>query len=77
MIMRILLPYPIMNFFCPPRNTPEQKVLESTITLAPAPSVFSRHEDFFGNSVIATTVDKPHKNLQITTLSPGLSEPDT
>ena len=57
------------ELFLTPRNTPEQKVLESTITLAPAPSVFSRHEDFFGNSVIATTVDKPHKNLQITALS--------
>ena len=57
------------ELFLTPRNTPEQKVLESTITLAPAPSVFFRHEDFFGNSVIATTVDKPHKNLQTTALS--------
>ena len=43
--------------------------MESTITLSPPPSAVSRRIDFFGNTATTTTVQIPHKTLEILAVS--------
>ena len=57
------------ELFLIPRNTPHQACIENTLTLFPSPSVISRRTDYFGNTVSATTIQTPHKTLEISAVS--------
>jgi transglutaminase-like putative cysteine protease len=52
-----------------PRNTPGQRVLWHDVDIEPRPAVFSRRDDFFGNSVVYFAVQATHPRLVITARS--------
>ncbi|ACN14493.1 putative transglutaminase protein [Desulforapulum autotrophicum HRM2] len=54
------------ELFLTPRQTPTQNCVKNTITLSPEPSTFSQRMDFFGNTVTTTTIQRPHRTLEIT-----------
>jgi transglutaminase-like putative cysteine protease len=48
-----------------PRSSPTQTVLESSVTVSPAPSAELDRTGPFGARILTVTVDKPHKALVI------------
>ncbi|MBF0469325.1 MAG: transglutaminase family protein [Desulfamplus sp.] len=53
------------ELFLTPRNTSVQSCIRSTTTLSPLPSAISRRTDYFGNTVVTTTIESPHNVLEI------------
>ena len=49
-----------------PRSTPDQYVLDTQVTVDPAPPRRYERNDFFGNRLINFSLDTPHDALQIT-----------
>lgn len=49
-----------------PRDCRGQRVLQSNIRIAPAPSSQVRRADYFGNTVCYFNVERPHKSLEVT-----------
>jgi transglutaminase-like putative cysteine protease len=52
-----------------PRTTPDQHVHAHDVEIDPPPAVFSRRDDFFGNSVVYFAVQSPHPRLVVTARS--------
>ncbi len=52
-----------------PRTTPDQRVIWHDVEVEPQPAVFSRRDDFFGNSVVYFAVQSAHPKLVITARS--------
>ncbi len=52
-----------------PRDLPDQRLLDSTVTVDPAPSDTEAHTDYFGNGSTYFAVTSPHRELVVTALS--------
>ncbi len=52
-----------------PRNTKAQNCIDNRVTLVPTPAATSRRKDYFGNTVIAATIEAPHNMLEISAVS--------
>ena len=52
-----------------PRETEEQRVLESRVTLDPRPDSLIEERDMFGNLAHMATVSRPHPRLEIVAVS--------
>ncbi len=48
-----------------PRDTPDQQLLSSEITVLPRPSALTRRQGPFGEQITAVVVDAPHTRLKI------------
>lgn len=48
-----------------PNNTGRQKRLQTNLSVTPHPAVQTTYEDFFGNQVVAFSIQEPHDNLEI------------
>ncbi|MBF0242343.1 MAG: transglutaminase family protein [Desulfamplus sp.] len=57
------------ELFLTPRDTQSQQCIQSSIQLFPSPSSISSRLDYFGNSVTTTTIQSPHKVLEISAVS--------
>ncbi|MFH1153120.1 MAG: transglutaminase family protein [Pseudomonadota bacterium] len=57
------------ELFLTPRDTVHQRCLTAGTTLTPVPSTVTRRKDYFGNTVISTTVQVPHSSLVISAVS--------
>ena len=49
-----------------PRHTSTQKVIRSDIKVSPTPSMLNKRDDYFGNTVCNFSLEKPHKDLEVT-----------
>lgn len=49
-----------------PRHTTTQKVLRSDIKVNPSPAMLTKRKDYFGNTVCNFSLEKPHKELEVT-----------
>jgi transglutaminase-like putative cysteine protease len=52
-----------------PGNGDGQRVFDSGLDVAPAPSITTERVDFFGTRVVTVTIEAPHRELRITALS--------
>lgn len=52
-----------------PRDLPDQRVLDSTVTVHPTPSDTEAHTDYFGNGSTYFAVTRPHRELVVTARS--------
>src|ERR1700709_1131354 len=47
------------------RETPQQQVISSQLTLDPPPASRSKRKDYFGNPCEWFTLDQPHAHLEV------------
>lgn len=52
-----------------PREAPNQRCIESTVVVDPAPDHQREHRDFFGNRVEHVAIQRRHRRLDLTTTS--------
>ena len=52
-----------------PRDLPDQRVLDSTVSVDPAPADTDAHRDYFGNGSTYFAVTAPHRELVVTARS--------
>src|ERR1035438_7106326 len=48
-----------------PRDGPNQRVIDHTLSVTPVPDATFRHKDYFGNDVTYFSIHEPHATLTI------------